>query len=1334
MIRRLAHCNSSNYSTKRIEPFNLQIYSNEYTGIARKKEKMSKNTFEKYKGNISIFLETIMNDLPEYIVPVEKKGCKLLRSTELTEKDISEKVRYLQFFQNCDINLAGVRIAVVDDATKYTSMLFKYRKYFENKGAIVSTYSFVGQAKLLSSEREQYDSKAKIFKYLEESAYQEYITQQSQFLSTEDNIFDIDHIVMNFHITNERYESLVSQFSLIGNIEFSNDVYTPKNIEKISLFNFKLVSAESYFSNGVTSGSLQKIRFAYNRKTEKLAVAPILFPIWDSKITKTDEIFKNIPFELPYNIIEELTNEGIYFNICFAFHLVLLKSFLELMTAFPEVNCFALETQDITAYAGAQRAEKMIPSVKKFLADGQLPCQHFPLRNIIALPHKKKSVFYSVMEVMDELRGEYEGLVNNSKSLLDVRYFLSYEEIISRYHGRANIMKWIDILCDRGVLVARNCESQGIYYRACRSGEGNYNQIEEKSLSLLPVAINACGYLVKSELGAFFRINAMFLNKVLANLVYDYPKEEYDFHAYFTKPYFFGPLTYLKDQLDDEVDIPIYNAEKISKYCTFDERNKEFVSINIKRVRNKVSEFFGQDNAVPYTEITSYLGFLKVIREQKGSDDFLNSIAICRDEVVYYRHIYFNINTAYQDINIAYNGYIEYRKEQFLRDSAINLNSAETKLKYNQNEIIEYLSEIDNFDLVFDKAQEKISKSFVPFSNNFEEKLLPVLKKVVLLEYLITNLLLFDVTSEFKYFRKFISKCNKEKYYDFINFDYFNKSEECEKEMWSDDIQHNEFKKEIYRATDCLISALRNNFKLLPSPSNKNYMQDQRRRNKTYTINRAARYISNNSLSSATILYYSFAGYRNLENKKSINVIALVQEQVAVILAKEMNGVIIFGATGSEELGILVFSSFQDALNFSCELNSIFSSHKIWNQIHFRYGCSFRKIDESDINGQIESALRDAADCLVIEPKCINQSRFTISLETRDMLAKSFIPSDFTKIQYSSQAVTEKSYFEFDRIKTQDDQVVKYESYVDENVRIGIVTVLLDEHTAMKEMLTNVRTAIFPSNGAGHQFILGNIKAFGDGEHTVALARTLGDGNNKAALRASKLIEHFPKLKVILMVGIAGGTPLIIENCPANDSEIIERHVRLGDIVLSSGIIQYDYIKQKYNETKLKGDNIPPCAILVQAKNTLDESSTTGIRIWERYISNAIDHLADSFSRPDTLTDILYDYDGNIISHPVDDNRVLNPYVFSGKIASANTVMKTPQMRDKLKLEHDVYAIEMEASGIADATWEAGIGYYVVRGICDYCDSHKNGKWHKYASLVAAAYARSLIEKMPFDN
>lgn len=37
----------------------------------------------------------------------------------------------------------------------------------------------------------------------------------------------------------------------------------------------------------------------------------------------------------------------------------------------------------------------------------------------------------------------------------------------------------------------------------------------------------------------------------------------------------------------------------------------------------------------------------------------------------------------------------------------------------------------------------------------------------------------------------------------------------------------------------------------------------------------------------------------------------------------------------------------------------------------------------------------------------------------------------------------------------------------------------------------------------------------------------------------------------------------------------------------------------------------------------------------------------------------------------------------------------------------------------------------VIRGICDYSDSHKNKIWQPYAAAVAAIYAKDLLLVMP---
>ncbi|OOF97880.1 hypothetical protein ASPCADRAFT_128069 [Aspergillus carbonarius ITEM 5010] len=77
-----------------------------------------------------------------------------------------------------------------------------------------------------------------------------------------------------------------------------------------------------------------------------------------------------------------------------------------------------------------------------------------------------------------------------------------------------------------------------------------------------------------------------------------------------------------------------------------------------------------------------------------------------------------------------------------------------------------------------------------------------------------------------------------------------------------------------------------------------------------------------------------------------------------------------------------------------------------------------------------------------------------------------------------------------------------------------------------------------------------------------------------------------------------------------------------------------------------------------------------------------------------------------------------------GTIASGNTVVKDPVLRDKWANTPrlNVLCFEMEASGMMPT-----FPSLAIRGICDYSDDHKNDEWHNYAALTAAAYTRALL-------
>ena len=85
-----------------------------------------------------------------------------------------------------------------------------------------------------------------------------------------------------------------------------------------------------------------------------------------------------------------------------------------------------------------------------------------------------------------------------------------------------------------------------------------------------------------------------------------------------------------------------------------------------------------------------------------------------------------------------------------------------------------------------------------------------------------------------------------------------------------------------------------------------------------------------------------------------------------------------------------------------------------------------------------------------------------------------------------------------------------------------------------------------------------------------------------------------------------------------------------------------------------------------------------------------------------------------------------NPAIHYGLIASGDRLIKDAQLRDKLANEKGVLCFEMEAAGLMNQ-----FPCLVIRGICDYSDTHKNKEWQGYAAMAAAAYAKDLLYQIP---
>ncbi|KAL4911911.1 nucleoside phosphorylase domain-containing protein [Aspergillus aurantiobrunneus] len=238
-------------------------------------------------------------------------------------------------------------------------------------------------------------------------------------------------------------------------------------------------------------------------------------------------------------------------------------------------------------------------------------------------------------------------------------------------------------------------------------------------------------------------------------------------------------------------------------------------------------------------------------------------------------------------------------------------------------------------------------------------------------------------------------------------------------------------------------------------------------------------------------------------------------------------------------------------------------------------------------------------------------------------------------------------------------------------------------------------------------------------------------GTTSAAAVVSRMRLTFPRLRYGLMVGIGGGVP-------GRNNDI-----RLGDVVVSKpgpkhgGVIQYDYGKtiQDGQFVQTGTLNQPPHALLSQLSQVKAKQITTGNNVMSEIINRVLErypNMEEDFSPPGENTDFLFE---SSYSHPDNecdcmkcDKRHLvqrqrrgikAPYVHYGLIASGNQVMKDSGTRDRLAKEYGILCFEMEAAGLMNE-----LPTLVIRGICDYCDSHKQKQWQGYAALTAAAFTK----------
>jgi nucleoside phosphorylase len=278
------------------------------------------------------------------------------------------------------------------------------------------------------------------------------------------------------------------------------------------------------------------------------------------------------------------------------------------------------------------------------------------------------------------------------------------------------------------------------------------------------------------------------------------------------------------------------------------------------------------------------------------------------------------------------------------------------------------------------------------------------------------------------------------------------------------------------------------------------------------------------------------------------------------------------------------------------------------------------------------------------------------------------------------------------------------------------------------------------------------------GPHDVVLVHMPGMGVNNASMVASKIRLSFRKINLGLVVGICGGAPL-------------KQPIILGDVIISDSIVDFtngrhypDGIQARSGHLDAPGRPPPEIRGLLSKFATISmrQRLEDGIRQnleglckksntarypgveHDRLFAASYRHMHRKETSPhECLCTLSRSNSDPVCSKALEDDcdalrcdvkaletpfrrdRLASaspaPLVHIGTVATT-TVMKSGEHRERIASKNNIIAFEMEGAGV----WEH-LPCIIIKGVCDYADSHKNKKWQDYAAATAASAARAFL-------
>jgi nucleoside phosphorylase len=257
------------------------------------------------------------------------------------------------------------------------------------------------------------------------------------------------------------------------------------------------------------------------------------------------------------------------------------------------------------------------------------------------------------------------------------------------------------------------------------------------------------------------------------------------------------------------------------------------------------------------------------------------------------------------------------------------------------------------------------------------------------------------------------------------------------------------------------------------------------------------------------------------------------------------------------------------------------------------------------------------------------------------------------------------------------------------------------------------------------------------GRYNIVLAHMPAMGKANAAAVAANCRASFPNIKLAVVVGVCGAVP----SSPDGDE------ILLGDVIICEGIVQYDFGRQlpgrfvrkdtlldsfgKPNPeirallAKLKGvrsrktlqDKMASYLAAIQGKPGLDLAADYPGRAHDKLFVAAYHHVGSGTCQECGCN-------GPLVSRRRLGQDSLQPAIHFGLIASGDTVMKSAEDRNAIAQRENIVGFEMEGAGV----WDSFPCMVVIKGVCDYADSHKTKVWQRYAAATAGACMRAFLD------